>query len=465
MKGSDNIMLMLNSLTPIKCAYSKRNKEIDRTFKNVSLENIFKNLNRHIKVKDELSPSPEYLKNINKFEINFQNSNKYIKELSDIKKSILLANKNNYIRNDLFNPYFPYSKNNKNENKEKDIFRERLEKLKILKKSSSNTDLLDYNPNYDYIKKKIYSVHIRPLPSFLTIRQNNKNNEGNVNNNIKKNKSSFINPKENIMKEYILGQKQSRNKNIILSRNKKDNINIIFNNYNKNIYNNIIFNESYSNISNSSKNQFIDSNNINFSQIYSSKNDKKLNGRSINSKNNNKNRNSSINSDCFTMDINKSTNIENITFARLDKEKFHKSNSLRNVSNKKYKLPNLKKLLNKNTSKNKSEGNNEIKHSIYFDKMSGRKDVNAEGKNNNYISYTPNYDFIRPHIHSSIFSYKKNDNNYKKYKIGKIIRSYNFSPDQYFVFEFKNKKPIKFNLNRERLKIIEKLRKNSNNII
>ena len=58
MEGSDNIMLMLNSLTPIKCTYSKRNRKLNRTFKIVSLENIFKNLKCHHKIKDEFSPSP-----------------------------------------------------------------------------------------------------------------------------------------------------------------------------------------------------------------------------------------------------------------------------------------------------------------------------------------------------------------------------------------------------------------------
>ena len=235
--------------------------------------------------------------------------------------------------------------------------------------------------------------------------------------------------------------------------------NVKFNIYNRNLNNNITFNESYSNQSNSCKNQIIDSKNINFSQLFLSRNNIRLNGRAINSNNYDKNRNSSINSDYFTMDINKSTNIENITFAHIDKEKLYKSNSLRNISNKKLKITNIKKLLNKNALKNKSKGNNEIKHSIYFNKMSGRKDVNAERKNNNYNSYNPNYNFISSHIHSTIFCYKKNDENYKKYKTGKIIRNYNYCNNEYFVFEFKKKKPMKFNIIREMRKVLEILKK------
>ena len=362
MEGSDNIMLMLNSLAPIQYTYSKRNRELNRTFKNVSLENIFKNLKRHYKIKDEFSPAPEFLKNKNKFEINFRNSNKYIKELSEIKNSLLLANKNNYIRSLSFNSNFALNGNNKEEKriimrekekKEKDIFKERLKKLKILKKYNSDADSLYYNPNYDFIKKKVYSVHIRPLPSLMPNKQNNKYNKENVNYNNIKNKSSLINRKENINKEYIINQKQSRNRNIIFNKNKKVNNNVKFNNYNRNLNNNITFNESYSNQSNSCKNQIIDSKNINFSQLLLSRNNMRLNGRSINLNNYYKNRNSSINSDYFTMDINKSTNIENITFAHIDKEKLYKSNSLRNISNKKLKITNIKKLLNKNALKNK----------------------------------------------------------------------------------------------------------------
>ena len=477
MKGSDNFKLLMKSLTPIKNTYSKINKELDKTFKSMSLENLIQNLNSPHKIKNEFCLYRKFMKNKNKnkYEINFRNSNKYIKELSDKKKLLLLGIKNNYIRNVSFNSDFGFNFNkieeknkliNENENIEKNIFSKRLKKLKILKKIDSGATLLDYNPNYDFIKKKIYSVHIRPPPSFTNIRQNNEDNKENekYNNNNKKNLSTDKNKSINIIKEYIFDKMKSRNlKFNALNKNKRENNQIIFNNKYLNNYS-MILKESYSNNSNSSKNQFIDSNNT-------SRNNYKLNGGLVNLKNlfnkNQNNRNQKINSDYFTMDINKSTNIENISNISSifqNKEKLYKSNSLRNITNKKLKLPKIKKLQKINSLKNKSEGNNEIKHSIYFNKMSGRKDVNIKGKNNNYISYSPNYEILRPHIHSSFFCNKKNDENYKKYKTGKIIRNYN-SHNEYFVFEFKTKKPIKFNTNREMSKILEILKKKSSNIV
>ena len=113
----------------------------------------------------------------------------------------------------------------------------------------------------------------------------------------------------------------------------------------------------------------------------------------------------------------------------------------------------------KNTLKKNVKRNNIYKNYLSFKKMRGRKEYNAEEKEDHIISYEPNYKCFWPHIHSTFFSYKINDENYKKYKTGKIIRGYNYSPDDYFVCEFKKKKPIKFDMNRERLKIIEILRK------
>ena len=111
MKGSDNFKLLMKSLTPIKNTYSKINKELDKTFKNMSLENLIQNLNSPHKIKNEFCLYRKFMKNKNKnkYEINFRNSNKYIKELSDKKKLLLLGIKNNYIRNVSFNSDFGFN--------------------------------------------------------------------------------------------------------------------------------------------------------------------------------------------------------------------------------------------------------------------------------------------------------------------------------------------------------------------
>ena len=465
MEGSDNMMLILNSITPIKYTYSKQNRELNKIFKKISLESLKKNLNCRVKIKDEFSPSPEFLKDKNKFEINFKNSYAYIKELSDINNLPLFTNNKNNIKKDSFNSDFDFNLNHKEEKKKiivekekknEDIFSERLRKLKNYKHYEPDTDSLRYNPNYDYIKKKIFCVYIRPPTSNVNIRQNNNKNKENEKYEHQKKKNST-----NIFKEYVLSHMKNKNRNNIkLDKNKKEKNNIVLNNNNQNINNNsIVIHKFYTINSNTSKNQFIDNLNLPFS----SRNYMKFNGKLTNLKNlfnkNNEYKNSLIHSDCGTIEINKSTNVENNSIIFYDKKKFYNSNSLKNIFNNNKILPKIKNLHKKNILNDKSERNNEIKHSIYFKKMSGRKDINLGGNSNNSISYSPNYEFFRPHIQSSIFSYKINNEDYKRYKTGKIIRGFKCSQDKYFVCEFKRKEPIKYNLNRERKKILEILRK------
>ena len=97
---------------------------------------------------------------------------------------------------------------------------------------------------------------------------------------------------------------------------------------------------------------------------------------------------------------------------------------------------------------------------IIFKKMLGRDDVLFNNQNLNLISYFPNYKCMMPHIPATIFKYKKNEQNYKKYITGKIIRGYNYKTEKYFVFDYKNQNQIKkININKERDKIKEILKK------
>ena len=269
MEGSDNIMSIFNSITPIKYSYSKSNRELNRIFKNVSLENIKKNLNIRHKVKDVFSPSSEFLKNKNKFEINFKDSYSYIQELSNINNLPLLANNKIYIKKCSTNDDFVLNtkvvkKTIKEEmdKRNKDIFIKKLKKVKSYKIFEPETDSLRYNPNYDFIKKKIYSVHISPPPSIINIKKNNNNkNNENEKNNDQKNKN--LNEQGNIK----------------LIKNKKDNI------FDNSKINSVVFQESYTNRSNSIKNQNIDSSNSNVINQYSSRNNMKLKDNLVNLKN------------------------------------------------------------------------------------------------------------------------------------------------------------------------------------
>ena len=492
MRDSDKIMSIFNSITPIKYAFSKRNRQLNIAFKNKSLEKLKKNLNCHLIIKDEYFPAPEFLKNKNKYEINFKNSYSYIKELSDISNLPIFANNKNYSKKGSFNKNLDFNflnqeeeEDNKifeeKERRKKELFWERLQRLNYLKKNKEdNNDSLKYNPNFNFIKKKIYSVYIRPPTPNLNIKkkkvENKENKENNESNEDKENEKYTDKKKKkplNIFKEYVLGKKQIKNRKIIkLHKNKKVNSSVSFSNRNQNNkHNSIIFHESFSILSNSNKNQFIDYNKSNDIQPYSSRNNPKLKDKFMISKNalikNYEYKNSITNSDCFSIEINKSTNNENLSSFLNDKNKLYNSNSLRDISKRNIILPRIKTILRKNYLKDKTQVKNEIKNeikndiknSIYFEKMTGRKDI-AHGKNNNNsISYEPNFEFFRPHIQSSIFRYKINDENYKKYKTGKNIRGYDFSREKYTVYEYKKKEPKKFDLNRERMKILETLRK------
>ena len=80
---------------------------------------------------------------------------------------------------------------------------------------------------------------------------------------------------------------------------------------------------------------------------------------------------------------------------------------------------------------------------IIFDKMPGRdRPINfVDGKwEGCRTNYNPDYSIIRPHVRSTIFKCKRKYQNFKKFITGKIIRSYCYSPDKYFVFEIKENK-------------------------
>ena len=320
MEGPDNIMSILRSIAPIKYKYSKENRALDKTFKSMSLESLMRNVDSHIKPKDEFAPSPEYLKNKNKYEINFKNSEEY-----------------------------------------KERYEERLKKLKLWKESQSNIDILKYHPNYDFVRKKVFCVHIRP-PTVKKIRtekpkidnneikekKQNENNTVNINiNNIninerKRSRISIPNLKNNQSEITFDKNKNETNSNsVTITLNNIPIINLKENGSNKN-NNSFIFNDSNSNRSNSSKMREIYSNNsaaknflMNKAKIMNLKNKIKL-----------LDRNSSNNSDYNTNEINKSTNIEELSFLHQEKEKFNRIQSNKNLNNN-ISLPKIRKKIKK----------------------------------------------------------------------------------------------------------------------
>ena len=96
---------------------------------------------------------------------------------------------------------------------------------------------------------------------------------------------------------------------------------------------------------------------------------------------------------------------------------------------------------------------------ISFKKMRGRDDENKRlNRKTNDIFYKPNYNCNSPHIPSIIFKASDIKKDYKKYRIGKILRSYIFDPYRYFVLDinensnniFQQKNKISIHLNKNK---------------
>ena len=485
MEGSDNIMSILKSITPIRYKYSKENKLLDKTFKSMSLQNLMRTLDSHLKPKDDFAPSPEYLKNKNKYEINFKNSNDYIRELSNLNNLPLIFGNKDIIKDGKFNDEYDISNlgnkeaqkkmQDEKERRKKERYEERLKKLKLWKESHSNIDNLKYHPNYDYIRKKVFCVHIRP-PTVKKIRldkkeiddreikekkkkKNNSVNTSNIESNIERKQSriSIPNLKHNPSEVTFDKNKHETNTNsVTITLNNIPLINIKESGLNSNNKNSFDFIDSNSNRSNSSKLRELHSNNYLLNNS-ATKNILMNKAKALNLKNKIKlaDKNSSNNSDYYNNEMNKSTNIEELSLLHQERDKFYKIQSNRSL-NKNMSLPKIRKKLN-SPLKSKTNRYNGAKHCIYFKKMLGREHSLFNSKNNQIVLYAPNYENVMPHIPSTIFKYRMNDADYKKYITNKIIRGYNYSSEKYFVFDFKKNKSKRMNSKRERLKMLKKI--------
>ena len=170
-KSQDNILTILKSMPKINYTFSRKNREFNKTFKNKSLETLLRILDSHPKIHDEYTPSQEFLNNRNKYEINFQNSDNYIKEFSDLNNLPLVMSNRNCLKNGTFNPDYDLnpvkSKEEQKliklekEKRKRERLQDRLERLKKWRESDSSLDPGKYHPNYNFIKKKITNVYIR----------------------------------------------------------------------------------------------------------------------------------------------------------------------------------------------------------------------------------------------------------------------------------------------------------------
>ena len=455
----DNIIPILKSIVPIKYKYSQKNKKLDKTFKYMSLDNLLKKLDYKPKIYDEFAPDPEFLNRKNQFDINFQSSNEYINELSDLNNLPLVMKNKNFLKNGTFNPDYEVNPvKDKNEQKKillekerrkKEILQIRIDRLKKWKESQSIVDPGKYHPNYDFVKKRIPSVYIRkPMIKKMIKKEDDEKYNNKINNNIKDEnlKEENKNDEENINQN-----NNDNNNNEIISKIDDTNNNKDENSRNKNKD----LNESHSQNDNSSINN-------NFSKIsikrniYSNycRNMKKNSGTYFG-------RNTSTVSDYNNaLEGNKSTNAEETSLFHnifSGKKKISKDFSLPRIG--KRKINYFKPIKNKRNRFRSSSLGNLNKNPIVFRKMLGRDDAVFCNNNINLISYFPNYEYTLPHIPSYTFKYKNNIQDYKKYITGKIIRGYYYSPNNYFLIEFKKNKNKKINIYKEREKMKKNLRK------
>ena len=99
-----------------------------------------------------------------------------------------------------------------------------------------------------------------------------------------------------------------------------------------------------------------------------------------------------------------------------------------------------KKTYIKKLSYSKSQKMIPKKGMISFKKMIGRYPPKKIFKQIDKIDneYKPNYNCTLPHVRSFMFKSSGNEKNYKKYAIGKILRSYYYNPNGYFVMDINN---------------------------
>ena len=428
-REKDNIISIVKLLKPISYLYSKQNKDYDKFFRSSSLKGLIKQINSQPKYNELLKPgeSLEELnnhKNTNIFDVNFKSTFNYIDELSNLKNlPLVLLNKKLLKKGKFNNDYEEKSLNSgerkkKKKEEQKNKKKERISQIKNSGDAEVTLDPGRYHPNYNFIKRRYPCAYLgKPKPkedSFHKDINNNNQEEDEVKKTSGQNNNENTNYNENISNRNI----KIRNKN-----NKKINSN----NFNKKK----IMNYSSSNFYSMAK------------SISNENTNKKPKNETKKNKINFAKEHNTVSSWSHSMNLEKSKKLnEQNRIINNDKSKtnynYHTSQKLNNLT--KFFIKNSKQLNKNNSAEN-------LRCPIIFDKMPGRDrpinfvDGGWEGCRTNY---NPDYNIIRPHIPSTIFKCKRKYQNFKKYITGKIIRSYCYSPDRYFVFEIKenNKKEI-----------------------
>ena len=172
MSESKKIIKILRTLKPERKPFSKLSRKLNQSFQYSNIENLIKTLKKKYIYQDQFLQKLGTINQTNDYDINFQNSIKYINELSDIKSLPLVAANKNYIVNGKIDLDFEKEDIKKENNRKKKIFlkidalrkKEKMKKseeiLKRYKENNKHLILSKYNPNYDYIKPRIFHAFI-----------------------------------------------------------------------------------------------------------------------------------------------------------------------------------------------------------------------------------------------------------------------------------------------------------------
>ena len=418
----DNIITIVKTLKPIKNIYSKQNKDFDKYFHGLSLKYLVDHMKIQKKYNPYLNPgeSLDEPDNNSIMNINFKSTFNYLDELNKVKSLPTIKKISNNIK---------IIKNKTKGKKNKKI----LEKKKqdeisnlVRKKMWDENVTLDpgrYYPKYDYIRKKIPCAFIgkpKITEEDYTIQNEEKKEETE-----KKIKKEKINIQEKKEENNNINNKDIKNANpknkIIL--NESDSSKILLDKIN-------------SNLDSPKKNNMNNRSNI----LYPSANKKmkisqktdKFSSSIIKHQNT-----ASSWSNTLELDSSKKLseqyktkdNNRNISLENSSKFNYYSTQKINFKTNKRYSL------------KNMSMSN--LKCPIIFDKMQGRDELDELDKKSKAvyrINYNPDYNALRPHIPTIKFKSVRQYQDFKKYINGKIIRSYWYNPQQYFVFEYKENK-------------------------
>ena len=414
-KEKDNILSIIKTLSPIKYLYSRQNKAYDKYFRGANLKDFVKQINSQKTINKYLAPDErleEFDDKNTDIKPTHKNSFNYFEELSNLKKisfSVFLK-KNKTSKN---------NSENKKDNKNKII--EKTKEIKIIKlnKKKKKKDIIitiepgRYNPNYDYIRRRNPCAYLGKPKDAEEFYNKTVREKGRKDKKILK----------NIIKEYNF----EYNKNIQNSRNA--------NSKNEKNKKKLLYTFYPHRLVDDRPNTVLKLKKINLKHY--------RNIRKINKKENNY---VTLDSPTKVKTAKSSIKLLNTVSSwtktnYMDNMKRDKNKSIGNSIIHFYNTQRPFRIHKKNLTKKTSYEN--LRCPIIFNKMPGRdRPVNfiKETKDENKIPYNPNYNYIKPHVPSTIFRAQRQHQDIKKYMTYKIIRSYCYNTEEYFVFNFNNNK-------------------------